>query len=156
MGKLRKIAIGFGVIFLVIVLLGVAAVASNNLTEYDLKNPKLTKEEIVSQSLENISVQKLIDDNYMYADSIVHMKGEIIQIWHMYGDVYQLNIRVEGQEDGQADGILLKYASDTEPKAFSNIDFYGSVQEVEERPNLLTGQTMYLVNIDALLVDYSK
>lgn len=155
MGKLKKLGIGFGAVVAAILVVGAVAAIDVTYTENRLRDIELTEAEIRERALENVTVQELLDENERYKGEIVHYTGRIWQIQDQPGNVYGLNIQVDGQSMGDRTRILLKYLSETEPNIGSNIEFYGRVTGTWETTSIL-GSTLRFVTVDALLVSITE
>lgn len=143
MGKLRKLGIGF------LVVVGIfAAVAAIGYLAGDDGIPDLTLQEIEGRALRGVSTAEILGDIDRYTGEIVYLEGQIIQLHHRYGDVYDLNVGIDGQEEEQ--NVMLRHASPDEPMVFSRISFYGMVTGASESRAMLTGATLNFVDMDAL------
>lgn len=148
MGELQKLGIGL-VIFVAVI--AIIAIVGNLPTEDELKNSDLTRYEVMQQALEDVPVQELYDSNSRYVGKIIHLEGSIQQV-SQYDDAWVLHIAADGQKESGEYGILLRHAAETEPEVLSDIKFYGTVTGTME-DLLLTGQALYFVTVDALIVE---
>ena len=146
MGKL-KLAIIFVVILAVVSISAVAL--STAPTQDELLNRSLSDEKVKMRALENPSVQELINNNEQYKGKVVHLQGTIAEILAQKEGMYIISVLVDNQEMGGEDKVVLRYASETEPRILSNIDFYGTVVGPPPIPSI-TGSDF--VGVDALIV----
>lgn len=135
-----------------ILLLAGLLIFSPENTENELE--KLSEKEIKEQAINNPSMKELFDKNEEYIGRIVYLTGHINQIKHQYDDVYLISVLVNDHDQHEENKVMLQYVTKVEPPVYSDIDFYGIVTGIEQRPALLSGKTLYFVSINGLSVNF--
>ena len=152
MGKLKKLGISFGVIFILFIAMGFLVSAGQDIEQDRLKTPKLSFEQIKEDALYDVLYDDLFRNNEDYINKIIYFEGKVIQVQKQYGDVYHL--RISSNDNSFDDVIWVSYAG---PRILNNdvVGVYGTVKGIISY-NAVLGQTIEIPEIDSLYLDVIK
>ncbi len=144
MGKLKKVGIAFGVLFVGFIVLAVVASIGQDIDEDRLKTPELSFEQVQSQARDDVSYDDLFRNNENFIGTIVYYEGEIIQSQNAYGDVYALRVKISDAQDV----IWVNYAGQRVLEG-DIVEVYGTVKGIKSY-SAVFDRTIDIPEIDSI------
>jgi len=148
MSILKKIGIGAGIFFLVIIALGIIG----SMISTPTKTSTLSEDEIKSTALKNITYDDLMRNVENYKGKVIYYRGEVIQVSQGIGDNYDLRIGVTPNEFGIYNDIIWVNYRGSRVLENDLVDLWGNVKGLKTYTAVL-GNEVTVPEVDALILN---
>jgi len=156
MGILKKVGIGIGVIFAIIIVLGIIGstlTPTGKVTETSTEKKKeLSIDEIKSTALEEVTYDALMRNIENYVGNIVYYQGEVIQVSQGFGDNYVLRVGVTPKGFGIYTDVIWVNYKGTRVLENDLVDMWGKVKGLKTYTAIL-GNEVTIPEVDALVLE---
>ena len=152
----RSIKIIIAILTPILFLLFLGALGSASQSDSPPIITKLTKDQIITRSLNGITYDDLMRYNEKYVNEIIHQKtSKVVQMQNLYGDNYMIMVNTAtGTYNFDADWIWLNYEG-ARILEDDTVEFWGKVKGLKQYETAL-GSVNTVPEIDVLYLDVVK